>query len=105
MMISTKEPNVDTNFQPSLWSNTESIVTQNTAEDMIRNIFDIPSQFSLKTLKNIYLKLDLPDWYIFLCTFAENLPEISSTCTSRRFNVSVKSLIGLLLSHSANKIQ
>ena len=51
MMISTKEPKVDTNFQPSLWSNTESIITQNTAEDMIRNIFDTPSQFSLKTLK------------------------------------------------------
>ena len=69
MMISTKEPKVDTNFQPSLWSNTESIITQNTAEDMIRNIFDTPSQFSLKSLKNIYLTLDLLDWYIFLCTF------------------------------------
>ena len=31
--------------------------------------FDSPSQFSLKTLKNIYLKPDLSDWYIFLCTF------------------------------------
>ena len=27
-------------------------------------------QFSLKTLRKHCLKLDLPDWYIFLCTFS-----------------------------------
>ena len=27
-------------------------------------------QFSLKTLRKHYLKLDLPDWYMFLCTFS-----------------------------------
>ena len=69
MMFSIKESKVDTNFQPSLWSNTKSIITNNTAEDMIRNIFDTPSQYSLKALKNIYSKPDLPVWYIFLCTF------------------------------------
>ena len=31
-----------------------------------RKIVDIPlPKFSLKTLKNIYLKLDLPHWYNF----------------------------------------
>ena len=35
MMFSTKESKVDTNFQPSLWSNTvQAIIAQSTAEDM-----------------------------------------------------------------------
>ena len=34
----------------------------------VEKTFDTPSQFSLKTLKNIYLKLYLTEWYIFLCT-------------------------------------
>ena len=34
MMFSTKESKVDTNFQTSSWSNTESIIAQNTVEDM-----------------------------------------------------------------------
>ena len=73
MIFSTKdkESKVDTNFQPSLWSNTELShkIQQKTCVIDSRKIFNNPSQFSLKTLKNIYLKPDLPDWYEFLCTF------------------------------------
>ena len=39
--------------------------------------------------------------YFFVLS-ALNLADISSTCNSRRFNLSVNFLIGLLLSHSAN---
>ena len=45
MMFSTKESKVDTNFQPSLWNNTESIIAQNTAEDVwltVENVFIPP---------------------------------------------------------------
>ena len=71
IMFSSEESKVDANFQASLWSNTKLLhkTQQKTCVIDSQKIFDSPFQFSLKPLKNIYLRPDLPDWYIYLCTF------------------------------------
>ena len=57
-----------------------------------------------KHQKNIYLKLDLPDWYIFFVIPALNFVDILSTYNSPRFNLSVIFSIALLLSKSGKTL-
>ena len=64
-------------------------------------ISSTPSSYQ-KHWKNIYLKLDLPDWCIFLCTFCR-IWYISSTCNLPRFNLSVVIFLILLLSSDSAK--
>ena len=64
MMFSTKESNVDTNFQPFLWSNNELShkIQQKISVIDSGKIFDNPSQFSLEALKNYLFKI----WFTWL---------------------------------------
>ena len=71
MTFSTKESKVDTNFQLFLLRNTELSHKTQQKKCVIKTwkIVDIPLPFLIgKKMKNICLKLDLPDWCTFICT-------------------------------------
>ena len=49
---------------------------------MVEKFLISPSQFPMKGLKNNYLKLDLPDWYIpaNICWSSRRLEDVFKTC-------------------------
>ena len=72
--------------------------------DSRKNVDILFPQFPIKTLENIYLKLDLPDWYFYIVFAAVILADLSSTCNSPRLNLSVIIFIIRLLSSNSAKI-
>ena len=74
MMFPSIECKVDTSFQPSLLNNIESLDQTQLKTGVIdsRRVFDTPLPISTEnTEQNIYLELDLPNWYITTVYFLQ----------------------------------